>query len=44
MKEAIKLNNKDYKKMQKNLIDLRESIYKISLLNIYKSLKQLLII
>ena len=44
MKDAIKLNNRDYKKKQKNLIDLRERVHKISLLNIYKSLKQLLII
>ena len=42
MKEAILLNNKKYKDMQRNLIKLSNRIYNISLLNVKKTLDNIL--
>ena len=41
MKEAILLNNKDYKIMQRNLIKLSKEIYNISFLNVKKTIESL---
>ena len=42
MKEAILLNNKEYKKKQKKLLELQKNIYKISILNVQKTLNSLI--
>ena len=43
MREAILLNNEEYKEKQKNLIKLSDSLYKLSLDNIKKSLNSILL-
>jgi len=42
MREAVLLNDKEYKKKQENLIKLSDSLYKISLDNIRKTLNSIL--
>ena len=42
MKKAILLNNKEYKKKQKKLLELKKNIYKISILNVQKTLNSLI--
>ena len=42
MKDAIKLNNRGYKNMQKNLLELTRKIHEISVINIKKTLNSLL--
>ena len=43
MREAILLNDEEYKEKQKNLIKLSDSLYKLSLDNIKKSLNSILL-